>query len=334
MEKIILKKCPFCGEEHEFKILEHNTNQKVKGIEVSYIEKTYYCDNCQEEFEDDSFACENLIAATDAYKTKMALLNSTDLKAIREKYDLSQSDFAIILDMGEVTITRYENGLIQSKSTDTLIKEISADPVKLLKKLEENKNKISKKNLDKTRKRIASLIPEKKDNYLEDVVKMDYQFESEEYRGKKELRFDKFFSIIKMILDAKIDLKKTKLAKLLFYCDFCHYKKYGFGITGLIYYHMPYGALPKNFNNLLEMSPILKEEKETNDAFVITIKGCRSNITLEQAEVSTVNEIIKYFYNFSTKEIVEYMHKEDAYILTKENQMISYEYANKCNLIG
>lgn len=44
-----------------------------------------------------------------------------------------------------------------------------------------------------------------------------------------------------------------------------------------------------------------------------------------------LNMDVKKFKDFSTKEIVEYMHKEKAYMETALGDVISYEYARELN---
>ena len=44
---------------------------------------------------------------------------------------------------------------------------------------------------------------------------------------------------------------KTKLAKLLWLSDFCHYAKHGESITGLVYCRLPYGPTPDQYYLLL-----------------------------------------------------------------------------------
>lgn len=51
----------------------------------------------------------NDIKLYDMYKKEKGLLQSSEIKNIREKYDLSQKDFSIILGLDETSIERYEN---------------------------------------------------------------------------------------------------------------------------------------------------------------------------------------------------------------------------------
>jgi len=53
-------------------------------------------------------------------------LTSKQIKNIRNKYNAYQKEFGRILGLGAKTIARLENGGVQSKSVDNLIK-LSAD---------------------------------------------------------------------------------------------------------------------------------------------------------------------------------------------------------------
>lgn len=69
------------------------------------------------------------------YRQECGLLQPEDIKQIREKYKLSQANFAKLLGMGEKTITRYENGSVQDEAHDTLIR--AAQNIKFVKQLYE-----------------------------------------------------------------------------------------------------------------------------------------------------------------------------------------------------
>lgn len=56
------------------------------------------------------------------YRQECGLLQPEEIKATREKYGLSQANFAKLLGMGEKTITRYENGSVQDEAHDNLIR--------------------------------------------------------------------------------------------------------------------------------------------------------------------------------------------------------------------
>lgn len=77
-------------------------------------------------------------------QNKKDLLTSKEIKDIRKKYDLTQSELAYLLNLGEVTITRYETKQIQDASVDNMLRELNDNPLLALKLLEKNKNKFKR----------------------------------------------------------------------------------------------------------------------------------------------------------------------------------------------
>ena len=49
-------------------------------------------------------------------------------------------------------------------------------------------------------------------------------------------------------------------------------------------------------------------------------------------ELKTIDIVVNKFYSFTSKDIVKYMHKEKAYLETKTNEFISFEYAKYIDL--
>jgi putative zinc finger/helix-turn-helix YgiT family protein len=80
------------------------------------------CGQCREEVWDEFIEKTNDMILFNQYKEHHHLLTSNQVKAIREKYALSQSNFALLLGFGAKTITRYENGAIQDVAHDLLIR--------------------------------------------------------------------------------------------------------------------------------------------------------------------------------------------------------------------
>ncbi len=69
----------------------------------------------------------NSIIVSDAYKTKAGLLTSKEIKAIRVKRGWSQEKLSQFLNLGLKDIARYENGAIQTKLIDDVMRVIWDD---------------------------------------------------------------------------------------------------------------------------------------------------------------------------------------------------------------
>lgn len=63
-----------------------------------------------------------------------------------------------------------------------------------------------------------------------------------------------------------------------------------------------------------------------------TIISCNSNFDLSSNELDVIKKVTKKFKNFNSKQLVEYMHKEKAYLDTLQGENISYNFAKYINL--
>lgn len=102
--------CPLCDKTHEVEERKRFATIILKGEEVTYEERFYFCANAdtdENEFETGSMTNANLLNARNAYRVKNGLLTSDEIVAIRENYGLSQVDLARLLGWGEATISRY-----------------------------------------------------------------------------------------------------------------------------------------------------------------------------------------------------------------------------------
>ena len=92
------KLCPSCMEEHQVSIVEVVEREIFKGLEIEFDAIYEYCQNTDQFLENEDMIRTNSLAMKDAYRRRVGLLTSAEIRAIREKYDISQKDFADILD--------------------------------------------------------------------------------------------------------------------------------------------------------------------------------------------------------------------------------------------
>ncbi|ERJ11078.1 type II TA system antitoxin MqsA family protein [Haloplasma contractile] len=315
--------CPFCNHVHLVEKRTRQTQALVKGEVVNYEEIYFLCDESKEEeneFIPAGIMDQNLLQVRDAYRKEKNLLTSSEIKEIRDYYELSQRDFSALLGWGDVTITRYESKTIQDETYDDIMRMVFENPMFALKKLDKHKNRFKDQKFKKIRNKIIDKI-EKSTSYLKkEEIKSLYvnYIEENEFNGYKEIDIDKVADVIGYFAATVNDLYKVKLMKLLWYADSLYYKRHGKSLTGLVYKHMPYGALPIAFNQIIDLPTVRIEEKLLyNDSVSYKIVPNKnkninlSNFSLE--EVDVLNEIAIKFKDFNSREIVEYMHDEKAY---------------------
>lgn len=322
--------CKFCDENHLE--LRHETKKvTLKGIEVEYDHKFFYCPDLEEEFEEGDLIDENLNAARNAYRKKVSLLTSDEIKAIRDRFSLSQKDLAVLLEMGEVSITRIETKLIQDKTTDDTIRRLVEDPIFLLNKLEKAKDKLGKKySVIKSKINLSEELIV----YNKRIISVYYNEleKAKEFIGNVELSYEKIENMIIFFLSKCEKVYKTKLNKLLWYSDFLNYKETNLSISGLAYAHKPFGAVPVAIDEILSVLPDIKiEEKENEEAeytyFEISTTKEFNASYFNATELLSLEKIAKEFKTIGNRKISEKMHEEKAYVETKDKEYINYDFA-------
>ena len=330
--------CPLCDKTHEVEERKRFVTVTLKGEEVTYEERFYFCANAdadENEFETGSMTNANLMNARNAYRIKHGLLTSDEIVAIRESYGLSQVDLARLLGWGEATISRYESKSIQDEAYDTMLRLIKDNPLIALEFLKKNADKFS--GLKRTE--IRSRIVEKLDSYGKEYLTRQ-TFEGEyvnfeepsDFNGFTVLNIDKIEAVISYIAENVSNLFKVKLMKMLWYVDAFSYKMNGCAVTGMVYRHNDMGALPVGHYSLmnLENLDVREEESDRYDSMlhIYPTKGMDySVLTVDEKKI--IDKVIKKFKNYRAKDIIDYMHEEKAYTETKPGDIIPFSLAKE-----
>lgn len=330
--------CPLCDRTHEIEERKRTTTIIIKGEEVTYEERFYFCANSDEdenEFETGTMTNENLLNARNAYRVKMGLLTSDEIVAIRESYGLSQVDLAKLLGWGEATISRYESKAIQDEAYDTMLRLIKDNPLQALEFLKKNSEKFSMvKRLE-----IRAKIVEKLDSYGKEFLTRQ-TFEGEyanfeepsDSNGFTMLDIDKIEAMISYIAESVNNLFKVKLMKMLWYSDVISFGNNGHSMTGMVYRHEGMGALPVGHYSLMNLENLnVKEEMSCNYDTMLHVYPTPNMdySVLTDGEKAILDKVIIKFKDYKAKDIVDYMHDERAYKETKNGDIIPFSLAKE-----
>ena len=335
MKDYILKKeklvCPFCEEEREMEVKKIKQIEKVKNLDVEYEAVVYYCSECDEYFESGEMMESNLRALRDAYRVKMGLLTTEEIVAIRDKYRISQEDFAIILGFGEKTIARYETSAIQDKPYDDLMRLFDKDYNFAYEQVQNAKDKLSNKKFEQISNSIKGFIyleSQKIDNekmLSNQYIMMD---EPNSSNGFTLLNIDKIKSMMAFFAKFTKNLFTVKLMKLFWYSDALSYQRTGKAISGLVYKHMPMGALPVGYKEICDLDSVNREHFEIHESISTqflpkdTDEINESLFTLDELRV--LNDVCKKFENASGSELSDIMHEEKVYQVTEPNEILHF----------
>ena len=176
------KQCPSCMEEHNVQIVEVEEKATFKGVNVVFLATYEYCSNSEEYWETEEMLRANSLAIKDAYRKIVGLLTSYEIKAIREKYGISQSDFSDVLGWGSKTITRYENHQVQDRAHDDILRKIVCDPKWFLDMLERARDKVSSGYLNYYKNALELMY---KGKYAYSFTNTTYNFDSSSFSAEK-----------------------------------------------------------------------------------------------------------------------------------------------------
>lgn len=330
--KSITDVCPNCERESEILILKRTCQTIIKGENIESEEEFCRCVKCNEEYQTAEQINKSLIIACDDYRKKHNLLASSQIKAIRNKFKVSQTEFAFMLGLGEKTIARYETKQIQEESNDRLMRLFDTDYNFVLDCLKKSKDKFEEQRYEELIKSVKGFIELNNNRLTELALSNIYLYFDEEsdFNGYKLLDIPKIKSIIAYFVQHTCNVFKVKLMKLLWYCDAKSYLKLGHSMTGLVYSHAPFGALPIGYRNLMELNSVNIEECLDPYSGNVNTKLIPKEIDMFDMNLFTNEEIgilqlvSKTFKDISGRDLSDVMHKEDAYTKTDIGEYISF----------
>lgn len=331
--------CTCCMEEHDVKTVCIDETNIFKDVKVEYMAKYYYCENANEYFVDEKLSSENDTAMKNAFRKAAGLLTTEEIVNIRSLYGISQSDLSLLLGWGGKTITRYESHQVQDHAHDSILRKIKDDPEWFITLLESSKDNFENSVYEKYLMVASSIYSANKDEYLKKTIMSKYvKFQKEPiFNGNSVLSLDKVMDVIRYFSNSvKVkSLYKVKLMKLLWYSDALSYNRYGHSITGLVYQALPMGAVPIEYDSIINLSPINCEEVDFGEGTGVHFLPTENKeyLSLSENDISVLNDVCEKFGEMSKSEIVNVMHKESAFISTNLSDIIKYDNAENLSIL-
>ncbi len=308
----------------------------VKGENTEVNSSVRICSKCGEDIFDDELENNNLTFAYDIYRRKHSILFPEQIKAIREKYSLTQQNLARLLGWGEVTLSRYENGSLPEESHNNLLKLIQ-DPFNMQKLFDENGSSLSPNAHKKFSQRLEEILLAKTPEKIMEIVNFSNKRNLPgALTGYIRFRPEILMEMVVFFASKSGGVLKTKLNKLLWYSDFSHFHKYTVSISGATYIHLPFGPVPDQYElflySLTGEKDLICEEKDFGNGLIgenfVAQREVRSEVFSQQA-LGVLEAIYELFRAYTSKSISELSHKEIGYVKTGIGEPISYEYADE-----
>lgn len=289
----------------------------VKGSLIEYDEYYLVDDNGEEVF-DRNIEIENDQRLYDIYKKQNNLLTNFEIKKIRQKYGLTQKEYALVIGVGEVTVHRFEKGAIQTEAVDSIMK-LSNDPDNMSFLLLQNRKNIDESLHSLLLKRIKELQTLKK-HALVDINKFDLDV----LEFEEESAIDIAKNIIN-IYNARVDelvrnydivpeyITNLKLQKLLYFVQ---------AMCLLIFGKQ---AFPEK---ILAWSygPVINEvyqQYKQNHASEINSESNIKNVSSGLYKI--IEEVINSYGSIEANKLIDFTHEEEPWRNTEINKEIDIE---------
>ena len=318
-------RCDICGGTDSY-IKNHEHIYQIKGKEIKFNSDRKFCSKCNNLVYDeelDNIASEKAI---DIYN-KLYGVEKEQIINLRKKYNLSQELFSKVIGCAKKTLISYEKGVsIPNDTYLILIKSLISNPEMISNIVTANKAGFTDKEYNKINNKISQFLENNEKQLL-----LKEEFIPTEYNGYTKLDKEKIYNVITFLADSTI--LKTKLLKEMFYVDFIFYKENCKSITGLEYAKLPFGPVPDKFEKILSIGyqeDIIDYElilDTSKEYYEITSKKEFNKDLFTKEELTILKKVKDYFKDYNTSEIVEYSHKEKAFIATNKCEKISYDYS-------
>lgn len=265
----------------------------------------------------------NIFQVYNQYRVRHGIPFPDEISGIREHYGLSAAKMAQILGFGINQYRMYEDGEVPSVSNARTITAAREKDI-FMSFVEASKSEMNEQEYLRIRKKV-------------EAAKGDYKptGQPSEYTGFRSMSLDKIADIVRLIIANLGSTFVTKMNKLLFYADFIHYKKHGYGITGLTYKALPFGPVPEHWGTLYSSLPGIDMEEfvyPSGQSGIRLEAITPAENVLSESEVATIDAVCEYFGNMSAGEISQASHLEKGWIENKDNRSaISYQDAFALN---
>jgi putative zinc finger/helix-turn-helix YgiT family protein len=325
--------CDKCHGEVGTHVVDKEEEFPVKGEPIRVKSRVRVCDECGDNMFDEELDSQNLENAFAVYRARHGIISPSEIKAMREKYGLSQQNLARLLGWGDVTITRYEKGSIPDSAHNMILNSIE-DPVYMKRTVEKWGSNLSDDALSDLEHRINELISE------ENMPISNHNGASSGnvsiYTGLARFSLSKLQTMMIYFASQAGGVFKTKLNKLLFYADFLHFRQHRISISGATYIHLPYGPVPDNYSAYLDYLMAIGCIRSRDVEFPSEVIGerlessCEADLSgLPETAMRVLEAVHQHFKDMGSKQISELSHNEEAYLQTKSSEPISYEFADR-----
>ena len=325
--------CPTCMKEIDVRIEDRRETLPVRGEDIEVEARVAVCSTCREDVWLDELEDETLALAFAEYRRRHHLLQPEEMERIRRLWGLGQRAFAQLLGWGEITLHRYENGSLQDGAHDAQLR-MAERPENVRTLLESNGGRLTPRQRDAVVRHLeeAEALAAECECGDEDFERLLARRTKGGYGGNAPLSLTKVRETIAYFAEMP-DMFVTKLAKLMFYADFLHYREHTTSITGLAYAHAPQGPIPDRYERIRDdviENAVVEIQERFGDSWAGEVLVAQRPADLgafSESELAVLRAVKKQLGAKTSKRLSELSHAETAWITTEMGERIPYETA-------
>lgn len=307
--------------------------EDFKGHKVNIEENIAVCNECGTELFVPEIENDNLKRLYAKYATLAGIITPDEIINFREKYKVSQRELVAILGWGKMTINRYENGGLPSKSHSDILKDISISEESFKERAYEayKTSRISEKKYIK----LMNSFKSTSENMIMSLLENEFSHKESIENGFRKFDVERVENLISYIASKVDNLYKTSLNKYLWFIDLLNYKENTRSITGFVYVKQQFGPTieKKGYEmiiNLLDNKFDIEEtEEDYNSTKKIISKNNYDMSMFSEDEMEVINLVINNFKGKTCTNISNELHKEPGWLENNINNVISYEYGDR-----
>lgn len=163
---------------------------------------------------------------------------------------------------------------------------------------------------------------------IDDDLSMAVKLAAQNFSEKS---FHKFHNLILQCIKYGADedgkITKTKLAKLVYLCDFASYYKFLNPISGFEYRKLPQGPVAIEFFDIMENDESLRTETN-GKANMVSLVEQPDDTVFTRKEQELIKAVCRKWKKAKTHEIVDFTHNQMPWKVCKDREVIPYTLIN------
>lgn len=280
-----------------------------------FVAQYYEDDETHDTFTTTEMDEANMAQVYNPYRVRHSIPFVDEIVALRKSYGLSAAKMSLVLGFGDNQYRQYEEGFMPSETNGKILKACG-NPAVFETFVRNSHAQLGEKDYHKIMTRLEEL---KETARMHDARQLlVYGAEGRgAANGYAPQSLERLRTLLLFFIDAFDGVYNTKMNKLLFYTDFCHYRQYGQAVSGLTYHAIQFGPVPVRWDRVYALAEDVNQELVAFDSVRMGTKLVSTQkpdlACLTSAEIDTLRKVVQRFKDISSKEISAVSHDEEAW---------------------